>query len=77
MAILILDLPDREEEEVAGVLRDALECHVSGLKEATVAATQDRTLESPEELTLATGSMSEDINIAEALLEVIRDYSHQ
>lgn len=71
MAVIILDIPDRELEEVSGVLRDALECHVSGLREATEAATSDRTLESPEELTLVTGSMSEDIRIAEELLEAV------
>jgi hypothetical protein len=66
-----LILPDNHHvDSVVAVLKEALECHVNGLKEATEAATTDRTLESPEELMVVTGSMSEDISIAEMLLEV-------
>lgn len=64
-------LSNHSEEAIVGVLREALECHVEGLKEAQKAATTDRTIETPEDLTLVTGSMSEDIAIAEELLEAI------
>lgn len=67
MSVIILDLTEQEEQ----VLREALECHVEGLRSAFKEATADRTIENIDDLTLVTGSMSEDIRIAERLLEGI------
>lgn len=67
MAIVIFDLDEKSEQ----VLREAIECHAEGLKEAIGGATTDRTLSEPEQLTEATGSMTEDINVCNYLLGVI------
>lgn len=68
---LYINVPGESHEAVIQVLREALECHVCGLKDASEAATTDRTLETIEDLTLVTGSMSEDIRITSHILEAI------
>lgn len=56
-------------EDQFNVLKEALEIHVEGLKEAKQEATKDRTLEKPEDLLSVASDLDKDIAAGEHMLK--------